>query len=374
MSVLKNKIKANLKNMLWGKRVPHKMIIFESDDWGSNYIAGKEEFNKLVKAGILSDNSSPYTKYDTIARAKDLEILFETLHSVKDAQGKPAVLSAFFAPVNPDFDKIAACDFKEYHYETFLETIARTGEDKAVASLWKEGIDSGMIVPAYHAREHLCVPLWMEHLQNNHKKVREAFKHRFYSVGVEKLPKEVSSFRPSLFFKNEEQKKYIQESLKDGLDILESILKIRPTVFCPPNGMSHIEFDQTLASIGVRSIKANPNRLEPDGQGGITTKKINLRKPNNCGQRFYTRNCWFEPYQLKRNPVDFCMAQIEGAFNWNKAAVICSHRISYMGGIDAANRESGIRELQNLLRAIVQKWPDVIFASSEDYSKILHNE
>ncbi len=67
------------------------MVIFESDDWGSNYIAGKEEFNQLVRAGILSENCSPYAKYDTIARAKDLEVLFETLHSVKDANGKPAV-------------------------------------------------------------------------------------------------------------------------------------------------------------------------------------------------------------------------------------------------------------------------------------------
>lgn len=371
---IKQTIKANLKNVYRGKRVQQKMVIFESDDWGSNYIAGKEEFNQLVKAGILSENSSPYAKYDAIARAKDLEMLFETLSLVKDAHGNPAVFSTFFAPVNPDFEKIAATDFQEYHYETFLETLAKTGEDKAVASLWKVGIEDGMISPAYHAREHLCVPLWMEHLQNNHKKVREAFNHRFYSVKVEKLPKEVSSFRPSLFFQTENQKKYIQESLKDGLNILENILNVRPTVFCPPNGLSHIEYDQTLASVGIKSIKANPNRLEPDGRGGITTNKISLNRHNKWGQHFYTRNCWFEPYQLKQNPVDFCMTQIEGAFNWNKAAVICSHRISYMGGIEAANRERGIREFESLLQTIVKKWPDVVFASSEDYSKILHSE
>ncbi len=370
---IKNKLKANLKNILWGKRVPRKMVIFESDDWGSNYIAGKEEFNQLVKAGILSENSSPYAKYDTIARAKDLEVLFETLQSVKDANGNPAVFSTFFAPVNPDFDKIAATDFQEYHYETFLQTLARTGEDKAVASLWKEGIDSGMISPAYHAREHLCVPLWMEHLQNNHVKVREAFKYRFYSVPLKTLPSVVSAFRPALYFENEKQKEQIINSLKDGLDIIKSLFDVHPSVFCPPNGLSHVDFDQTLADEGIRSIKAARFRIEPDGQGGHITRKISNPHRNELNQMFYYRNCWFEPCQGRKNAVDYSMSHIAGAFNWNKAAVVCSHRISYMGGIDPNNRDKGIRELKELLKRIIKKWPDVVFCSSEEYAKQLHN-
>lgn len=370
---IKNKLKANLKNIMWGKRVPQKMVIFESDDWGSNYIAGKEEFNQLVKAGILSENSSPYAKYDTIARAKDLEILFETLDSVKDVNGKPAVFSTFFAPANPDFDKIAACDFQEYYYETFLETLAKSGEDKAVASLWEEGISSEMIAPAYHAREHLCVPLWMEHLQSNHKKVREAFKYRFYSVPVETLPSVVSAFRPALYFENDEQKKQIIKSLKEGLAILNKLFKVHPSVFCPPNGLSHVDFDKALADEGIRSIKAARFRIEPNGEGGHITRKISNPQRNELNQMFYYRNCWFEPYQQRNNSVDYCMNHIAGAFNWNKAAVVCSHRVSYMGGIDSRNRDWGIRELKDLLKRIIKKWPDVIFCSSEEYAKLLHD-
>jgi len=373
MSILRNKLIANAKNIIWGRKVPHKMVIFESDDWGSNRIASVDDYKNLVRAGILSEKSSVYDKCDTIAKAKDLEILFETLSSVKDINGKHAVFTNFFSPTNPDFEKIKAGDFRTYHYETFLETLAKTGEEKAVSSLWKQGIDAGMIVPAYHSREHLTVPLWMQYLQQNDEKVREAFKYNFYAVQVASLPAVAQAFRPSLFFKDEAQKKYIGESLKDGLDVMEKIFHARPTVFCPPNGISHPYFDKLLSTEGVKSIKTNPRRIEPDGNGGLGMRKFSNPDKNTFGQKFYFRNVWFEPYQMRNNAVDFCMSQIEGAFNWNKPAIICSHRVSYIGAIYPRNRENGIHQLQVLLKRIVKKWPDVVFASSEHYSKILHN-
>lgn len=72
------------------------MIILESDDWGSNRIASRDDFKNLVKAGILNDKSSTYDRCDTIARTEDLEILFDILSSVKDKNGNSAIITPFF--------------------------------------------------------------------------------------------------------------------------------------------------------------------------------------------------------------------------------------------------------------------------------------
>ena len=85
------------------------------------------------------------------------------------------------------------------------------------------------------------------------------------------------------------------------------------------------------------------------------------------GQLFYNRNCVFEPVQVTYDPVDFCMAQIQGAFNWNKAAIISTHRVNYMGKIDTSNRGKGLKKLDQLLKAITERWSDVIFMTTDEY-------
>lgn len=57
--------------------------------------------------------------------------------------------------------------------------------------------------------------------------------------------------------------------------------------------------------------------------------------------------------------------QIRTAFMYQKPAVICTHRINYIGGILAANRDRGLRDLKRLLATITKKWPDVRFISSD---------
>ena len=53
----------------------------------------KEVYEQFLKEGIRVDND-PYCRYDSLATKEDLEILFEALQSVKDKNGKPAVLTA----------------------------------------------------------------------------------------------------------------------------------------------------------------------------------------------------------------------------------------------------------------------------------------
>lgn len=367
MSSLRNILASNVKNIIRGTRVPEKMIIFESDDWGSNRIASTEDFKSLVESGILKDDCSTYDRCDTIARPSDLENLFEILSSVKDKNGQHAKITPFFNPVNPDFSRIKDANFQKYYYEDFVVTLNKEGYGDKVLQLWKEAINNGMVSIAYHGREHVCFPLWMNFLQKGDNRVLEAFNHNFYAVpNVEGLTNNAKAFRPALYFENNIQKEIIKESLVDGIQLLTKLFDTHISVFAPPNGVSCSEFDGALSQNGIKLIH-NTSRFEPDGFG--SGKKVSIKR-NEYGQKYYNRTCAFEPVH-SNDAIDTCMCQIQGAFNWKKPAIISTHRVNYIGHIDARNKDKGLSQLQQLLEMIIKKWPDVVFATSNDYAEII---
>jgi len=62
-----------------GWRTNRKIVVIESDDWGSIRMPSKEAFNNLQATGIdlLSDEGFRFNKYDSLATSADLELLFE---------------------------------------------------------------------------------------------------------------------------------------------------------------------------------------------------------------------------------------------------------------------------------------------------------
>lgn len=371
MATLKRKLISNLRNIQSGTKVKDRIVVFDSDDWGSNRIASKEDLDALIKSGLLSSDPCVYDRCDTIARKDDLSSLFEVLSKYRDRDGNHAVVSAFFNPVNPDFQKIKESGYQEYYYETFLDTLEKTGEKEEVYNLWKQGIENKVIFPEYHGREHLTVPLWMKYLQKGDKRLLKAFEYHFCTINVAGVQDVASGFRPTLYFEDYEQKKWLEQSLSDGVDIMKQIFGFIPITFAPSNGVSHPDFDRILSANGFTGLH-NPHRFEPDGLGSGVN--VNCEKINKFGQIHYNRNCVFEPVQHSYDTVDFCLAQIQAAFNWHKAAIISTHRVNYMGGIDPNNRSKGLSELNRLLSSIVKKWSDVRFLTTDEYIRLIKHE
>ena len=84
------------------------------------------------------------------------------------------------------------------------------------------------------------------------------------------------------------------------------------------------------------------------------------------------RNAFFEPSQtVNADIVGDCMHRIELAFRWGKAAVICAHRLNFIGSIDSKNTDMNLPMFQELLHRIVNQWPDVEFMSSDQLGDII---
>jgi len=372
LNFLKQHILLNFKNIP-GWRLNRKVVVIECDDWGSIRMPSKKVYNKLLSAGFPVDKNR-YTINDTLEDQTDLEHLFEALKSVNDKNGNPAVLTPVCNVANPDFEKIRHSNFAEYFNEPFTRTMQRYGLQSDSFSLWLEGIEKGIFVPESHGREHLSVQLWMQKLQERDKKVRFAFDHEYISGDTDGIPKPARQFRPEFYFNSSSQIPFLEYSIKDGIELFTSILGHKPTVFVPSNGVFHPVLEKSLASTGV-----------PFLYGGYWDKVYHLNgtsshinhifgQKSKSGMRYYMRNCVFEPTDKAYKGIDLTIKQIEAAFRWYKPAIIGSHRVNFVGGINIKNREMGLKELRILLKTITKKWPDVEFASSRDLFRNWHQE
>lgn len=89
------------------------------------------------------------------------------------------------------------------------------------------------------------------------------------------------------------------------------------------------------------------------------------------GLIYGVRNCFFEPATTAEYSTDNLMKEIGQAFENNHVAVISSHRINYVGGIDINNRIKNLELLDEFLSTLLMKYPDVEFMSSDQLIDIL---
>jgi hypothetical protein len=275
-------------------------------------------------------------------------------------------MTAFTNVANPNFDKIRSCGFSEYHYEPFTETLKRYYPDANVFKLWQEGITAGIFVPELHGREHFTVQIWMEKLREGDKDLLIAFDHGFASLDIPGIPLPAKEFMAEFYFTSEAQKPFLVNSIIEGVSLFRKIFGYLPRVFVPGSGIFHPEFDGVVAESGIKFLYVNHSTPYPVNGGELKYRYFITGQKGPGGITYYTRNCTFEPTDSGYFGIDPTLKQVAAAFRWGKPASISTHRVNFTGGIEQANREKGLTELKKLLKAIVQKWPNVEFMNSGD--------
>jgi len=81
-----------------GWRTNRKIVVIESDDWGSLRMSSNQAYQDLKNKGVSLDQGAGarYNQYDTLASKEDLEQLFDVLRRVKDKNGKAAKFTAVY--------------------------------------------------------------------------------------------------------------------------------------------------------------------------------------------------------------------------------------------------------------------------------------
>lgn len=364
---LKKTIISHLQN-LPGWRTDRKIVVFESDDWGSIRMPSREVFDELKNDGYGVDND-PFMMYDNLADESDLSGLFEVLNSTKDSNGRPAVFTANTIMANPDFAKIKESGFYTYSYEPFTETLKRYPNHLNSFNLWKEGMSAGLFYPQFHGREHLNVDRWMKALQADDPVIKHAFGHGMLSISSE--PNEMRfGYMEALDYFSPEEKQVKPSVIEDGLRLFKQIFGFDSRSFIACCYVWDGEIEKALQAGGVNYIQGVAQQLIPATAHNRHYFRKSLHyigQANSINQIYLTRNAYFEPALLGHGTdhIGYCLSRMSAAFRMKKPAIIASHRLNYIGSIHPENRDKNLKLLKTLLKAIKVKWPDVEFMTSD---------
>lgn len=361
---LRSILAKNYINFLgWSSK--RKIVVIESDDWGSIRIADKKVWDTL-SAKYSAIKSHKFLKYDGIEKKEDLEYLFETLSKYKDCNNNSPVVTALTLTSNPDFNKIAETNI--YHSESIKDTYENNGE-KHLFDFWlNEGVRNNLLYPQFHGKEHLFPERYIQRALDVNDIEYDGFKLKSI-LGIENTTRQ-KNFLAAFEFQNEADKKNIEDRTKEGLMEFKSLFGVNSKSFCPSQAVYGDHIFGVLKEMGVLAIQAG-QQLMPKNMG---LSKIN----HNWGDRtlnglvFWRRNCTFETYKSDTfDHVDECLKQIAIAFRWGKPAVINSHRINFTSRLRTDLRDRTLKDLDQMLKAIIKKWPDVEFVNSSQLAEIM---
>ena len=362
-----------IKN-IGGWQTDRKIVVIESDDWGSIRMPSRKTYETLLKAGYRADKIA-YERYDSLASETDLELLFDLLSSFKDSNGNHPVLTANTLAANPDFDKIKSSGYSSYHYELVKDTFKRYPEHARCFELWKDGLTSGIFFPQSHGREHLNVSMFMNALREGDPDLKIGFDHGMPgSIPHGKNPAGGNPYVETMRYSSMKDKDQKLEIILEGLDLFEQLFGFRSESFIPPNYLWSPDYNEQVSKKGVRFFQGTQKMKEPQFDGSVSYNKHTLGDSNPFGQRYLVRNALFEPSLFKMNikdPVNNCLKSINAAFTLKKPAIICSHRINFVGFIDPANRDRNLVLLKRLISTIQKKWPETEFMTSVDLGNLI---
>lgn len=366
MTAIKSVIYRNFTNAI-GKKIKSKVIVFESDDWGSIRMPSQKIYNYLLSKGVHVDKIS-YEKYDCLESDSDLYNLFETLTKYKDKNGNHPSITANTIMSNPDFEKIKSENFSKYHYEHFFDTYEKYYSNrKLMQQLWNQGMKEHIFIPQFHGLEHYRISDWMASLNKGDNKDRELF-----DLGIVSLSQIIGKNYGSGYYlrvlnsRTKDETERDCKRLADGLNIFENTFGFKPKTFIAPCYTWSTLHEKILNEKGVSHIQ------------GITKQNVPYSRPkfrytgmrNSYKQTYLTRNVFFEPASDGCS-VNECLQRISNAFMWNQPAIICAHRINFCGMLSEKNRTSNLTQFNNLLNCILKRWPDVEFMSSDQLATLI---
>jgi hypothetical protein len=375
MITIKKKISYNLQSSI-GWRTKRKLLVIESDDWGSIRMPSKLAYSNLLKKGIPVDKS-PYNKLDNLETEEDFLALFEVLDKIRDSKGNSLKITSNTIMANPDFEKIRKSNFSEYHYMDLRNTYNEFNGDTKALDLFKEGINKSLLTPQLHGREHLHPIEWLKALRENDTSTIQAFDEKVWGHPSNYFKNSKMNFSSAFHVLDEKQYLFARDSLTEAAKIFETTFGFQSDSFIAPRYIWDSKIEGVLKNVGVKYLQGKIIQLYPiSNNPSKFINKINyLGKKNKFGQTYLTRNIFFEPAQNQKfDWINDAMNRIRIAYKWRKPAIISMHRLNFMGGLEVNNRKENIELLGVLINKVILEFPEVEFLSSNELGKIINNE
>ncbi|NQU42568.1 hypothetical protein HQ520_04735 [bacterium] len=354
-------------------RCDRPVVVLESDDWGSLRTSSREAFDQLQAEGWAMERS--HYSSDALETDEDLDCLFEVLDSVRDARGRPACLTANTIMANPDFARIREAQFEHYFHEPVEQSLLRSPGRQGVVARWREGLARQLYVPQLHGLEHVCWWEWLDAIRKGSAETRRTFEFDMCGLPIEVTKENLTFFKPLYLLQKQLDPWGVQIDgmVRQGARMFENLFGYTSRSAMAPCYAWTDETERIWAELGVRYFQGWILQ-EMDTPLGNRRKFRYLGEPARPSCLYLVRNTVFEPVAGPRTSMEPALRQVARAFRFGIPAVICTHRVNYIGAIDPGQRDRGLIQLRNLLRAIVKLRPDVLFLSSPELGYLIEHD
>jgi hypothetical protein len=369
----------NKKNLLRfisnipGWRTKRRIVVIESDDWGSTRFPDIKTVNIFKQAGYNVDKCG-FSRYDCLETNKDLESLIQMLKSLSEKHDKKICLTMLCNTSNPNFELIKKSNFTQYSGEILSDSISEDSKRDKIINLLKKGRNLGYFDMQYHGREHLNVNRWMRALQQKQPETVFAFQNKVWGQSPRYMPNLEKGFRAAYDLDLIEDLVDQKEQLLSGIEEFNELYSFYPSYFVAPDGPFHKDLERELGKNEIGQIGMSKIQKMPIGNGNYKKRFHWLGKELNSGLTVITRNVIFEPMSAISGNIETVIKDMDIAFSLKKPAVISTHRANYVGGIEKSNREKGLNKLELLLSSIIKKWPDVEFMTSSELGDLIREK
>jgi len=333
---------------IFRKTFKKKYIVIESDDWGMEG-ALNENGISFLKSKYGKHKLTRWTM-DALETSEDLEILYELFLKYKHSFEESPVITTNFIMYNIDYSKKDKLSF--ISLSSYLKT------NKVTQQLYDYGIKNNIISPQLHGYSHFDVRKLSEYF--NTKEGEKLFNNGFLA-GKSTIKGYKHIFHSELNQIHNYTKKYFQLAINE----FKLVFGYKPISLIPPHFLLDKEIIPLLTRKGIISIQAS-NRLLDSRKNRY--RKIYFRKNNRI--IWIPRNARLDPYEGYNFHSENCLEDIKRAFDSKVPAIIDFHRVNISGRYNLKYREKSLNELDKVFQAVLEKWPDTQFITTEKLIKL----
>lgn len=366
---LKSRVRQSINSL--GFHCDTPMLVIESDDWGSIRVPSVDvlwDYQRQFPDHVLNH----YQVFDALDTAQDLESLGSLLRCFVDQYDRHPVFTMNYSMANPVFDDDNSTLGEPFRFEPIWETFLREqGEQSSLAAM-RSNAYRDVFTPQLHGREHLNVTAWRHGIEKA-ENLRCAYQMRM--IGLDPGP---FSALDALNRNNREISLY--DYLLDACRLFADCFGYEPESFIPPcYVINHVE-ERRLFEMGITVLQsgAKINRSLQNGRLVGVPTPMGSRAAR--GQVRLVRNVQFEPSRWlfegksAEDLIEGSFLEIKRAIDLRQPAIVCSHRVNYVGGMSVQNRESSLECLNRLLKKVLDAYPTISFLSSDELGKLILSE
>jgi O-antigen/teichoic acid export membrane protein len=325
------------------------IVVIESDDWGRAGLPSLRSMEQLKAAGVPI-GESPWDFYG-LESEDDVVRLGDMLADIRDGDGKPTCITANFIMANADLERMQRENFQEFRWIAIDRGFPEPGNE-SVFPAYRRNIDRNLFYPGLHGFTHFNAATMLKLLAETSSRgdrMRQLARH-----GVPYL----ASLTPECNFALVERRGAAERFLPDadqeswieaGIGLFDRAFGRTPVTTCAPGYRANDTTIRLWRRHGIEAVQTN-------GRRGVLAS---------AGMIVLERNVAVEPSLAPGFSVENAIGVARRAVERGRPIIICSHSINYISRF-LGGAEEGRRQLGELLRGLLQAFPDLRFASDAD--------